>query len=334
MDLYEKNGNALYILKVLQKYSDEQHRMSKWEIKEKIKEDYNVDIDERTIRHNINLLRYKEELAYDIQSEGANRTKYWLERDPDTDFEPGEVRAIIDTFNYSGYIVPSMAKDIITKCKNLQNIYENRKLKDYEIYYKDIKTQNGEVIKNIEDITNAISEKKKITFEYWKYDFASDIHTLTRKVVSKPKVSPYALIYEHQEFYMIAYKDGGEDMFYRYRLDNIKNIKITEEPVLKKTKKEVEDFVKNSVFNFGGHDDEIEAIVDMNLLNGTIDELGKDIKYEKINDEKFRINLVADTLGFKLWAMRNIDRVVVTKPESLKKEMQDIIWKAGERYAT
>lgn len=334
MDLYEKNGNILYILKVLQKYSDEDHKMSKWEIKDKINEIYHVDIDERTIRRNIDLLRDKEELGYDIESEGTNRTKYWLERDSDTEFDPGEVRAIIDTFNYAGYIVPHMATNIIKKCKNLQNVYENKKLKDYEVYYKDIKTQNPEVIKNIEDITDAISEKKKITLEYWKYSFSEDIHTLTRKVVSKPKVSPYALIYEHQEFYMIAYKDGGEDMFYRYRLDNIKNIKITEEPVLKKTKKEVEDFVKNSVFNFGGHDDEIEAIVDMNLLNGTIDELGKDIKYEKINDEKFRINLVADTLGFKLWAMRNIDRVVVTKPESLKKEMQDIIWKAGERYAT
>ena len=109
MDLYEKNGNILYILKVLQRYSDEDHKMSKWEIKDKINEIYHVDIDERTIRRNIDLLRDKEELGYDIESEGTNRTKYWLERDSDTEFDPGEVRAIIDTFNYAGYIVPHMS---------------------------------------------------------------------------------------------------------------------------------------------------------------------------------------------------------------------------------
>lgn len=28
MDLYEKNGNILYILNVLKKYSDEEHKLS------------------------------------------------------------------------------------------------------------------------------------------------------------------------------------------------------------------------------------------------------------------------------------------------------------------
>ena len=32
MDLYEKNGNILYILNVLKKYSDENHKMSAAEI--------------------------------------------------------------------------------------------------------------------------------------------------------------------------------------------------------------------------------------------------------------------------------------------------------------
>lgn len=32
MDLYEKNGNILYILNVLKKYSDEEHMLSATEI--------------------------------------------------------------------------------------------------------------------------------------------------------------------------------------------------------------------------------------------------------------------------------------------------------------
>ena len=35
MDLYEKNGNILYILNVLKKYSNEEHKLSISEIKNK-----------------------------------------------------------------------------------------------------------------------------------------------------------------------------------------------------------------------------------------------------------------------------------------------------------
>ena len=55
MDLYEKNGNILYILNVLKKYSDEEHMLTAAEMQRKIKEIYDVEIDTRTIRRNINL---------------------------------------------------------------------------------------------------------------------------------------------------------------------------------------------------------------------------------------------------------------------------------------
>ena len=45
MDLYERNGNILYILNVLKKYSDEEHKLYATEIAEKVKEIYGVDID-------------------------------------------------------------------------------------------------------------------------------------------------------------------------------------------------------------------------------------------------------------------------------------------------
>ena len=154
MELYEKNGNILYILNILKKYSDENHLLSVKEIKEKIKTDYNVDIDSRTIRRNINLL--KEKFKFDISTFNENKIGYYILKDPYTDFETGEIRAIIDHFNYANYIVPNVANNIIKKCKNMQNIYENEKIKDYNIICNNTKKDNAEVIKNLEDISNAI----------------------------------------------------------------------------------------------------------------------------------------------------------------------------------
>ena len=164
MELYEKNGNILYILNVLKKYSNEDHMLSAIEIQRKVKEIYDVEIDPRTIRRNINLLKYK--LDYDISTREENGKGYYINRDPETDFEPGEIRAIIDNFSYANYIVPSVAREIIKKCKNMQNIYENEKLKDYQIYSVNSKTENVEVIKNIEDISESIFQNKKIMTFY------------------------------------------------------------------------------------------------------------------------------------------------------------------------
>ena len=109
MELYEKNGNILYILNVLKKYSDEEHILKTTEIQRKVKEIYDVDIDTRTIRRNINLLKLK--LNYDISTREENGKGYYISKNPETDFEAGEIRAIIDTFSYAKYIVPSISKN-------------------------------------------------------------------------------------------------------------------------------------------------------------------------------------------------------------------------------
>lgn len=329
MDLYEKNGNILYILNILKKYTDEDHMFSAIEIQLKIKEIYNVEIDTRTIRRNINLLKYK--LNYDISTRDDNKKGYYLNRDPETDFEPGEIRAIIDNFSYANYIVPSVAKNIIKKCKNIQTVYENDKIKDYQIYANDSKTENVEVIKNIEDISESIYQHKKVKFEYWKYVITNK---LEKKIVSTPIVSPFAIVYNKQEFYLIGVKEG-KNRFYNYRLDRIKNIQILDNKItIKKKKSEIQDFAESSIEMFGGKKEEIEAICHIWLLDTIFDTFGRNVTIEKIpNDDKsFKLIVDANPLGFRMWAMRNIDLVEVKKPKSLRNEMKEIIKNAEQKY--
>lgn len=329
MNLYEKNGNILYILNVLKKYSDFEHKLSTKEIQKYIKEDYKEDIDPRTIRRNINLLIQK--FGYDIETYNDNKEGYYISKDPDTDFEPGEIRAIIDTFSYSNYIVPSVAKGIIKKCKNMQNIYENKKLANYQIYSNDTKTDNSEVIKNIEDISQAIESKKKIQFEYWKYVLDEK---LEKRKVNTSIVSPYALVYDKQQFYLIAIKEG-ENKFFHYRLDRIKNITILNEKItIKKSAKEIKDFAESTVEVFGGEKEEIVAICKDWLLENVIDVFGKDAKITRLagTSDQFNLRVNANVLGFKMWAMRNIDIVEVVEPKSLREELKNISESAYKKY--
>lgn len=327
MELYEKNGNILYILNVLKKYSDEEHMLKTTEIQRKVKEIYDVDIDTRTIRRNINLLKLK--LNYDISTREENGKGYYISKNPETDFEAGEIRAIIDTFSYAKYIVPSISKNVINKCKNLQNIYENKKLNNYKIFVSGSKTDNMEVIKNIEDISDAILNLNKIKFEYWKYTINTK---LEKEIISKPKVTPYAIVYNKQEFYLIGIKEG-QDKFYHYRLDRIKNIKqLNEKRTIEKTSSDIQEFVESTVEMFGGKKELIEAKCKMFLLDTVIEEFGKETSITKLDDEHFKFVTETNTMGFKMWAMRNIDVVEVIKPVSLRNEIKEIILNANNKY--
>ncbi len=328
MDLYEKNGNILYILNVLKKYSDEEHKLSISEIKDKIKEIYDVEIDPRTIRRNINLL--KEKFDYDISTYNDNKIGYYISNDPDTDFEPGEIRAIIDTFSYSSFIEEKVAKEIIKKCRNLQTVYENEKIKNYKVYSSKGKTNNKEVIKNIEDISESIRNKHKVKFDYWKYCIQGN--KIEKEIVSTPIVSPYAIIYDKQQFYMLGIKEGNTS-FYNFRLDRIKNlVELKENIKINKTEKEIEEYTDYSVEVFGGENIEIEAICNQCLIEEAFERFGKKAKTTPIDKNNFKITVSANPFGFQLWAMRNLDMVTVTKPASLIDEIRKVIEDASNRY--
>lgn len=320
MELYEQNGNILYILNVLKKYSDEDHMLQVSEIKDLVKEEYEVDIDPRTIRRNINLL--KEKLDYDISTWSENKKGYFLIKNPDMDFEPGEIRAIIDTFSYSTFIPKTVSKEIIDKCKNMQNVYENERLKDYRVYSDSVKTQNREIVKNIEDITEAIYNKKKIKFDYFKYELNPRINNVN---TGERKLSPYAIVYQLQQMYVVGLKEG-KDTLYTYRIDRMKNIRITNEEVSNKiSTDDVDNFVKSTVSMFGSTGVEIEVICDLKLLDNVIDEFGESSIIRLYDKDHFSLKINKDLEGFKRYVLRNLDMVKVIKPEKLKNEIEEII---------
>ena len=320
MELYEKNGNAIYILNVLKKYSDENHLLQTKEIKEKIKEIYDVDIDPRTIRRIINLL--KEKLGYEISTRNENGLGYYLLKNPETDFEPGEIRAIIDTFCYSNYMSTDISKKIIDKCKHLQSIYENEKLNHYQAVMNDTKTDNKEVIKNIEDIENAIYNHKKIKFTYWKYELNPKLKKVN---VNQIKATPYKLVYSLQQFYVICLKDKASKL-YTYRIDRMKDIKILKEKASSKIEeKEVEKYIRSSIAMYGGESEIIEFIAHLDLLDMVIEQFGKDIGLRKLDHDTFQVTIKANRVGFKFWALRNIEKVKIVTPISLKNEIRDSI---------
>ena len=238
------------------------------------------------------------------------------------DFEPGEIRAIIDTFSYSTFIPKSISNEIISKCKSMQNEYENEKLKDYRVYSFGAKTSNREIVKNIEDISNSIYNKKKIKFDYYKYELNPRLNNVN---TGERVISPFDIVYQLQEMYVVGLKDGKSNL-YTYRLDRMKNIKELNEKVTEKVSdKDIDEFIKSTVSMFGSRGEDIEIICDMALLDNVIDLFGEGSTIRKYDENSFYLKTNKDLEGFKRYILRNLDMIKIVKPVKLKNEIDTIV---------
>lgn len=320
MELYEKNGNILYVLNILKKYSNSDHILSSNRIKDLIKEEYNVDIDSRTVRRNINLLI--EKFNYDIEKFEENKRGYYIKKDPEVEFEDGELSAILNTFAYSNFISEKMSDEIISKCLNMMNVYEREKYKDYKASLKNTRTDNLEIIKNIEDINEAIYHKNKIVFDYYKYVLDDN---LKEELSKRVKTSPYKLVYALQKFYLICLDDDKKEL-YSYRLDRMKNIKITNLKISNKfDNNEIDFFIKGNVNMLSGELEKVEIECDISMLDNVVELYGKDIKLKKINNNKFYASFYTTIKGFRYWCLRNIGAIKVLSPNSLVQDINNVI---------
>lgn len=323
MEKYEKNGSVLYILNILKKYSDEEHLLSSKKISELIKQEYNVSIDSRKIRRDINLLI--EIFEYDIETYQDNNIGYMLRRDPYTDFELGELHAIIDTFSYSNFLPDKISNSILKKCLSKMNMYEQDEYKNYKPSIKNTKTNNMEIINNIELINEAIKKGKKITFDYYKYSISNN-KLVEEKVIPNKlyMVSPYKITYNLQKLYLFCKKDGINKIL-KYRLDRMKNIQIINKKIDDKYKDEVDYEIKNNLAMYTGDTIPFEIECNISILDTIIETFGKDIKVEQIDSNTFKTKVYSVEEGFKYFCLRNIETVKVISPESFRKKIKKIL---------
>ena len=319
--LHEKNGNILYILNILKKYSDEDHILTAKEITNLVKEEYDVDNDDRTIRRNISLL--KEKFNYDISTKKENKKGYYLIKDYYSDFDLGEIRTIIDTISFAPYITKEKSRRIIGKCMDLLNNYEVDKLDDYKIVSDNIKTLNEEVINNIESIYDAIYNNKKISFTYNHYVLDSN------KLVFKPTsnelriISPYKIINSIQEFYLIGVKKG-ENKLKTYRIDRMTNLKVLDEELNNNIdKKEIQEFIDTQISMFGGKPIDITIKCDNLMLDNVVELLGRNLNYKIYDDKHFKVDISVNEEAFINWYLRNLGKIEVLKPLSLKEKINN-----------
>ena len=111
-ELHTNLGNIIYIYEVLKKYSDVDHILSVKDIIKYVKEEFDEEIEDRTVRRNIRVLI--EKLDIDIETFKENRQGYYLRT---KEFEFSEIKMMIDLLHYSKFMEEAFSIEIAEKLK-------------------------------------------------------------------------------------------------------------------------------------------------------------------------------------------------------------------------
>lgn len=320
--MQEKKISALALLKILEEYSDEDHPLTQPKLLELIDTIYHVSLDRRTLYSNIEMLQ---DFGYDISSYSENGKGYFLR---ERQFEPSQIYLLCNAIHASHFIPQKSSKELIDKLLSTQSKYFKNDFKSTVFVENNKKKENKEFFLNVELLSEAIREKKSVSFAYLKYDM--DKQLVERR--DDPYVfSPYYLVYNLDKTYLIGKSKNHKD-FTHFRVDRIKKLKISDEPYIRLNKKEDPyEYAKNKIYMYNGDEESIAIKCKMNILDDVIDTFGKGIRLIADGDG-FVAHVKSAKEGMVYFALQYAKYLEVLEPEDLRKEITEVLKQALKNY--
>lgn len=154
----------LYILKILNEKTDEQHPLSSKGLIEALSS-YDIHAERKSIYDDIDcLIQFGYDIVYVKAGTGSG---YYM---ADREFELPELKLLVDAVQSSRFITQKKSRELILKIEKLAGPYEAKKLQRQVIVAGRIKTENESIYYNVDSIHKAIQENMPITFTYLEWN--------------------------------------------------------------------------------------------------------------------------------------------------------------------
>lgn len=306
----------LYIIKLLTENTDENHPASTTDIIAYL--DANgIHSERKSIYDDIEKLC---DFGYDIvQVRSRLGGGYYM---ASREFELAELKLLVDAVQSSRFITSRKSRSLIKKLELLAGKQDAGKLQRQVYVAGRIKTENESIYYNIDNIHRAIQENRQISFQYLDWNLNKE---LVPRVGGKRKVSPWALIWREENYYLAAY-DSVDGIMKHYRVDKMGHV-----DVLKDEREGLEQFemvdpavYTNLTFGMFSGDEETVTLQFPNRLIGVVlDRFGREADIRPMTDRVFRIRVRVAVSGQFFGWLAGIGReAVIVSPAAVKEQYQ------------
>lgn len=338
----------LYILQILQRYTDADHPMTQQQIMEKLRADHDLEVNRATVKRNLSDLidagypiQYTEVTRSQVNRQTGETEESVICTDLyyEHDFTEPELHMVIDGLLFSRSVPYRQRRQLIDKLGSLSSVHFNRRMNHVHCMSAD-SPQNPELFHTVDILDEAITAGKQVRITYNYYGTDMKLHP-TRTADGQPRrqtLNPYQLVASDGRYYLICNNDH-HDTVSNYRVDRITDIEMTDVPV--KPKCEVvgledglnlQDYVYQNLNMFSGKAENVEFVIPQSAVSVVIDFFGRHVSFFGRDDGRVGCRLLVSAEAMKRWAVQFANVARVTAPPHLVEEIRAELRKAAELY--
>ena len=260
-------------------------------------------------------------------------------------YDASDIRLISECIYSSKYISQTEAERLVNIMKEFVSDDQASEIRTEALVTNRIRTLNKSALRNVSLIYDAMSKMidgekhvpEKISFQYLKYDLNNMDKLTERRKGATYKVSPYKLIINDGNYYLLAFDDYAQDMR-TYRVDRMKNITRTGQPREGKevfAQVDLKSYTQRTFGMFNGDKERVRIRFVASLLDTAIERFGRDntVTYSKADDYHFMVAVDVEISDqFFGWICGFGNKAVIMAPESVKNQFLAYLDKIKEKY--
>lgn len=315
------------LAEIMLEKTDEEHFITMSEIKASL-EEYGITADRKSLYADLKDLE-----VFGIEVEGEPIKNKYHYHVVNRLFELPELKLLVDAIQSSKFITEKKSNVLIRKLEKLVSKYDAQKLQRQVYVSGRIKTMNESIYYSVDAIHNAISENKKIQFQYFQWNVKKEMEL--RHGGAYYQISPWGLSWDDENYYLVGY-DSEACMIKHYRVDKMLHISMLNEDREGKEhfkKFNMADYAKKSFGMFSGEEQTVKLLVDNAFAGVIIDRFGKNVALHPVNKNQFTVNVdVHVSNQFLGWIMSLGNGIKIVGPESVCEQMKAEIKRLENQY--
>ncbi|MBR6405888.1 MAG: WYL domain-containing protein [Lachnospiraceae bacterium] len=329
-----------YIAKYFYERTDENTPATIADIEDYLLTEWGIEAERRSIGRDIALLRN----AYGMDIDYVKGGKYY--RLLSREFEFDDLRLLAECVHATKFISASKAKELVESIGKFASIYEAEKLQEEVFLCDRVKTTRTDLLRVIDLINHAMAKKEygkrrtptKIRFQYMHYEIGN-VHTqVERRKGAKYIVSPYKLLINDGNYYLLAYSDEAEDMR-TFRVDRMKKVEVLEETPRDGeevfSKIDMTTYTQRVFGMYSGKEVRVRMRFTNSLLDTVIERFGTGHDVYYLGDDAHHFTVSANVQvsdQFFAWLCGFRKRASIVAPNEIVEDMKAFIKDISSRY--
>ncbi len=320
----------LKLYELLRTETDSEHPISRIRLCERLNK-MGISSNVRTLSLDIEVLR---DNGYEISSFLRNKERFYYV--PEPTLTVPEMKILIDAVQAASFVTEEKTAELVEKIAALGGSHRSQLLKKNIVKFNTRKHTNESVFSTVDVIEDAINRRRQIAFNYFHLDENAGrvYRTDEEGEVKRYQVEPVALIFNEDNYYLMAYSRRHPESTANYRVDRMANVEVLKKDKLSKEalakRRTAAKYTKQVFKMFGGEQENVVLRFDRALIEPVFDKFGEDTKIKAVDDNtceaKVRVQISPTFFG---WLAQFGEKMRIAEPDNVRTQFVEHIIGSG-----